>query len=51
VGVPIKGKLDRSVSGKVLDILRVRAASEQDREAATPILRPVDPSLTLTQTQ
>jgi hypothetical protein len=41
VGVPIEGELDRGVSGEMLDVLRVRATSKQDRQAGMPEIVPV----------
>ena len=34
--VSVKGELDRGMPGEMLDVLRVRATSKQDREAAMP---------------
>src|SRR5215210_7283702 len=42
VGVAVKGKLYGGVTGEVLDVLRVHAAGEQDREAGVPDIVPAD---------
>ncbi len=41
VGVAIAGTLYAGVPQQVLNVLRVRAASEQDREGALPLLIPL----------
>jgi hypothetical protein len=40
MAVAVQGKLDRGVPGEVLDVLWVRAASEQDCEAAMTEVMP-----------
>jgi hypothetical protein len=41
VRVAIKDKLDAGVAEEVLDVVQMRATSEQDREAAMPLLTPL----------
>jgi hypothetical protein len=41
VRVAVEGKLYGGMPGKVLDILRMRAASKQDREGAMLLLIPL----------
>ena len=41
VGVAVKGKLDAGVPREVLGVLRMYATTEQDREAAVPLLTPL----------
>src|SRR5215212_9091564 len=42
VGVSVEGQLYRGVTGEVLDVLRVHAVGEQDREAGVPEIVPAD---------
>ena len=42
MGVSVECQLYRSVTGEVLDVLRVHAAGEQDREAGVPQIVPAD---------
>jgi hypothetical protein len=41
VRVAIEGTLYAGVAEEVLDVLRVRASRDQDREAAMPLLTPL----------
>ncbi len=40
MGVAVEGELHGGVAGEVLDVLRVHAAGEQDREASVPQIVP-----------
>ena len=41
MGVVVEDKLDPGVPREVLDVLQMSATSEQDREAAMPLLTPL----------
>ncbi len=40
MAVAVEGKLDRGMPGEMLDVLRVRATSKQDRQAGMPEIVP-----------
>ena len=40
--VAVEGQLHGGVTGEVLDVLRVHAAGEQDREAGVPEIVPAN---------